>query len=217
MAEKKPSSTRIEQAAVVKTIGARMREARELCNMSQSAAARRLGYSNPSKLSKVEGATDTNSVPLWLIVRAASVYEVSIDYLFGCSDDWEAGSRMTQERDVSGWMFDIFSGEVKKWMKEVRTINDRIECQTKAVVSLLSAIEDVDAAMKRFVEINPSFDDMRGGATLAARIDGAIISAKSASVSMRRFHCELRAAAAQRTPYIGDENSPIKDLLSGIV
>lgn len=82
MPEKKPSSTRIEQVAAGETIGARMREARELCNMSQSAAARRLGYSNPSKLSKVEGATDTNSVPLWLIVRAASVYEVSIDYLW---------------------------------------------------------------------------------------------------------------------------------------
>ena len=73
--EKKTMSltTRQEQAAAVKTIGARMRQARELCNLSQSAAARRLGYANPSKLSKVELATDTNSVPLWLIVRAARV------------------------------------------------------------------------------------------------------------------------------------------------
>ena len=84
MAEKKPAAnTRMEQAAAVKTIGARMRQARELCNLSQSAAAKRLGYSNSSKLSKVEGATDTNSVPLWLILRAAKVYEVSIDFLFG--------------------------------------------------------------------------------------------------------------------------------------
>lgn len=60
-----------EQARLVQTIGARLAEARELCNMSQSVAAQRLGYSNSSKLSKVEGATDTNSVPLWLIVRAS--------------------------------------------------------------------------------------------------------------------------------------------------
>ena len=134
MPEKKPSSTRIEQAAVVKTIGARMREARELCNMSQSAAARRLGYSNPSKLSKVEGATDTNSVPLWLIVRAASVYEVSIDYLFGCSDDWEAGSRMTQERETSAWLFDTWEKARRRDMETLRKLHNKVEAMEEAIV-----------------------------------------------------------------------------------
>lgn len=62
-----------DQSALVRTIGERLREARELNNLSQSEAAKRLGYSNPSKLSKVESATDTNSVPLWLIVGAARV------------------------------------------------------------------------------------------------------------------------------------------------
>ena len=100
------SSTRLEQAAIVKTIGTRMRQAREMCNLSQSAAAKRLGYANSSKLSKVENATDTNSVPLWLILRAAKAYEVSVDYLFGATDDWEISARMTQEREVSPWLWD---------------------------------------------------------------------------------------------------------------
>lgn len=200
---------------MVKTIGIRMRQARELCNLSQNMAAKRLGYSNSSKLSKIEGATDTNSVPLWLILRASQIYEVSVDFLFGITDDWETGARMTQERNVSGWLFNVFNGEVSKWSKEVRSINDRIECLTKAVTNLAKAVDEIDSAMSRFAEINKEFkEDMRGGATLIARIENARIIARNAMVSMRRFHCELRVATARRMPYVGDGDSPIKNLFS---
>ena len=70
----------------------RQRQARELCNLSQSVAAKRLGYLTSAKLSKVEAAADTNSVPLWLIHRAASIYDVSTEFLFGFTDDFEVGS-----------------------------------------------------------------------------------------------------------------------------
>jgi hypothetical protein len=46
-------------------------------------------------------------VPLWVILRAAKVYEVSVDFIFGVTDDWETGSRMTQEREVSAWLGDM--------------------------------------------------------------------------------------------------------------
>ena len=133
-AEKKTMSmtTRQEQAAAVKTIGARMRQARELCNLSQSAAAKRLGYQNPSKLSKVELATDTNSVPLWLIVRAARVYEVSVDFLFGATDDWEVGARMTQERETSAWMFDAWEKARQRDMETLKRLHDRVQTLTEA-------------------------------------------------------------------------------------
>ena len=55
---------------------------RELCNLSQVEAARRLGRTRPS-CQKVEAATDTNSGPARLITAAAQVYEVSVDFLFG--------------------------------------------------------------------------------------------------------------------------------------
>ena len=73
---KKPATNglRHQQAELVKTIGARLKESRELCNMSLSESARQLGYANPSKLSKVENATDTRSVPFWLIPAAAKLY-----------------------------------------------------------------------------------------------------------------------------------------------
>jgi transcriptional regulator with XRE-family HTH domain len=105
---KNTSDIRAEQAAAVRTFGARMKQARELCNMSQLTAAQRLGYANSSKLSKVEIATDGNSVPTWLIVRASRVYEVSTDYLLGQTDEWEIGMRIPIEGEASEWLFKAF-------------------------------------------------------------------------------------------------------------
>lgn len=197
MAEKKPvTSTRQEQAVVVKTIGARMRQARELCNLSQSAAAKRLGYSNSSKLSKVEGATDTNSVPLWLILRAARVYEVSVDFLFGMTDDWEKGARMTQEREVSAWLFDAMENARLRDMEVLKKLHDRVEVMGKTVAVIAPATSEVSEALNRFVALNPKFQDMRGGATLLKQVDRAAAAAAEAQAKMARFRVECSIAAA---------------------
>ncbi len=197
--EKKTMSltTRQEQAAAVKTIGARMRAARELCNLSQSAAARRLGYANPSKLSKVELATDTNSVPLWLIVRAARVYEVSVDFLFGATDDWEVGARMTQEREVSAWMFDTFDKLRQRDMETLKRLHDRVQTLTDAVAVMLAASEDASVALSRFAELNPAFEEMRAGSRLVSAVERASDSAKAAKTKMERFRMECAVAAPQ--------------------
>lgn len=198
MAEKKPAAnTRMEQAAAVKTIGARMRQARELCNLSQSAAARRLGYANPSKLSKVELATDTNSVPLWLIVRAARVYEVSVDFLFGATDDWEVGARMTQEREVSAWMLDTFDKLRQRDMETLKRLHDRVQTLTDAVAVMLAASEDASVALARFAELNPAFEEMRAGSRLVSAVERASDSAKAAKTKMERFRMECAVAAPQ--------------------
>lgn len=197
--EKKTMSltTRQEQAAAVKTIGARMRAARELCNLSQSAAARRLGYANPSKLSKVELATDTNSVPLWLIVRAARVYEVSVDFLFGATDDWEVGARMTQEREVSAWMLDTFDKLRQRDMETLKRLHDRVQTLTDAVAVMLAASEDASVALSRFAELNPAFEEMRAGSRLVSAVERASDSAKAAKTKMERFRMECAVAAPQ--------------------
>ncbi len=197
--EKKTMSltTRQEKAAAVKTIGARMRAARELCNLSQSAAARRLGYANPSKLSKVELATDTNSVPLWLILRAAKVYEVGIDFLFGVTDDWEVGARMTQEREVSAWMFDAWEKARQRDMETLKRLHDRVQTLTDAVAVMLAASEDSSLALARFAELNPEFEEMRAGSRLVGAVERANESAKAAKTKMERFRMECAVAAPQ--------------------
>jgi len=190
------TTTRQEQAAAVKMIGARMRQARELCNLSQNAAAKRLGYSNSSKLSKVEGATDTNSVPLWLIIRAAKVYEVSVDFLFGASDDWETGARMTQEREVSAWLHDVFEKARLRDMQTLRLLHDRVQTLAETVADMVALTEDAGLALTRFAELNPAFEEMRAGSRLVSAVERASNAAKSAKAKMARFRMECTLAAA---------------------
>ncbi len=71
--------SRQEQAVLAKAVGARMREARELAGMSQIYAAKQLGYSNSSKLAKIEGGKDSSQIPMWVIKRSARLYDASID------------------------------------------------------------------------------------------------------------------------------------------
>ncbi|EIC30574.1 hypothetical protein Metal_2888 [Methylomicrobium album BG8] len=159
-------SRRSEYEQVVKTLGERMKVARELCGFSQLKAAKLLGYANSSKLAKIEGATDTNSVPLWLIPKAADVYEVSVDFLFGVSDDWERDPVAAQQQQVGQWLED-------RW-QEVRDAQDQAFKTLHAKQVELS--ESIDRTLRRSKENfecleqvrrnNRAFDDLRGGAKL---------------------------------------------------
>ena len=78
----KTGDVKREKAKLVRMIGLRMKHARELVNMTQEYAAEKLGYANSSKLSKIENASDTDNVPNYIIERAATLYDVSVDYLY---------------------------------------------------------------------------------------------------------------------------------------
>lgn len=181
---------------MVRVIGERMRAARELCNLSQSAAAKRLGYANPSKLSKVEAATDTNSVPLWLIRKAAEVYEVSVDFLFGFTDDWEVGARMTQEREVSAWLAKALSDGRERDLLALKQLNDRLSVLRESVGVAHAMAREADAALERFSELNPEFvEDMRGGARLMNAVKNAVASAHQSSGKLAKLKLECKDAA----------------------
>ncbi len=176
-----------EQARLVQIIGARMREARELCNMSQSAAAKRLGYSNPSKLSKVEGATDTNSAPLWLISRASKLYDVSVDFLFGLTDDFEVGL----QRGVQTWLVVELEKSRIRDMTELEKLHRRVTAISSLLPTVADEAERTAEAIKRFAELNPEFDDMRGGARLAAAAENLVRHAAKANSTAQRFRIEI--------------------------
>lgn len=178
---------KLEQMAVVKVIGERMREARELCNISQSVAAKRFGYSNPSKLSKVEGATDTNSVPLWLIVRAAQMYEVSTDYLLGLSEEFETGV----QRGVTPWILDRWEAARRRDMALLKSLHRRIEAVSRVIPAMTASIEETAGAVARFREVNPQFDEMKCGARVEGCVERLLASAKAAHQMIKRFRMEL--------------------------
>lgn len=195
-----PAKEKKEQAALVQVIGNRLREARELCNLSQIEAARRLGYANSSGLAKLERATDVRSVPLWVIQRAARIYDVSLDYLFGASDDWEVGARMTIERETSAWLHEAWERARRRDMDTLRRLHDRVEVLQASVATMLSVANELEAAMARFIELNPTFEeDMPGGAKLLRSVRRVSGSACGAQAKLARFRIECQLAACGST------------------
>ncbi|SFK63819.1 Helix-turn-helix domain-containing protein [Nitrosomonas aestuarii] len=193
---KKPYSsvpTSAERVALARSIGKRLKESRENAGFTQVDAAKMLGYSNSSKLAKIEGATDTNSVPLVLILRAARLYEVSIDFIFGETEDWELGAQSMIERDVSKWVFDATETMYSQQMNVLKSLMDRTNIIHMSVLDMHDAATELEAAVRRFAELNPSFeDDMRGGSRLVSAVRRVLHSSQEGKVRVNRFNGECK-------------------------
>jgi transcriptional regulator with XRE-family HTH domain len=155
-----------KQAEIVKTFGARMVQARELCGFSQKKAAKLLGYGNSSKLAKIEGATDTNSVPLWLIPKAAEVYEVSIDFLFGVSECWQREPIAAQEQHVEKWLEAQWQQVKESQDSAFKALHDKQTELSETIDRTLRRSKENLQQIEQVRRNNRAFDDLRGGAKL---------------------------------------------------
>lgn len=155
---------RSEYVQVVKTLGERMRAAREICGFSQQKAAHLLGYANSSKLAKIEGSID--SVPLWLIPKAAEVYGVSIDFLFGISDEWERDPVFSQERQIGKWLVDHWQQAQVAQNHAFKALHAKQAELSEAIVRTNRRAKENLEQVERVRELNPAFDELKGGAKL---------------------------------------------------
>lgn len=187
------------RAALAKNMGLRLRASRESIGMAQGEAARRLGYANQTKLAKIEGGTDTNSVPHWVVLRAARLYDVSIDYIYGESDDWELSARALQERDMAKWMMEAWEAGRQRDLEVLRKLKLRMDAISETVTGLFSASQDVQDALRRFVELNSeTFDEMRGGNRLLVAVDKLFNLTGTCQRKVTRFsrQCEVSGIGA---------------------
>ena len=182
------------QAEIIKTIGGRMREARELSNLSLSEAARRLGYANPSKLSKVENATDTNSVPLRLIRDAAELYDVSADYIFGLADDWETGI----PRGMTGWLADRWEQQRRRDIAAMAALGARVDACAELIPGIAADAREVLDAVRRLDALNPdAWPEIRGGGRLNSAAERLERNARAAAEAEKRLKIELTTATTE--------------------
>lgn len=189
-------SAKHRQAKIIQTVGERFKAARELCGLSQSDAARLLGYANPSKLSKVENAMGAASVPLWLFTEAARLYQVSIDYLFGMSETFDTSSRLSQERQTAAWLFEEWNRLRVRDTVAMRRLCNRIEAVDKAVTFAIERATDITEAMQAVVRLNPDFaDTMRGGARLIAAIERADDASRHCLQGLEAFRRDCRLSS----------------------
>jgi transcriptional regulator with XRE-family HTH domain len=196
--------SRLEQVNLAQAVGKRLREAREIAGYSQQVAAQRLGYQNSSKLARIESGHDAGRaaahIPLWVIYRAAEVYGVSIDYLFGLTETMEIDEdRCQAARDMVVLMREEW--ERQRWRDVVatRAILDRVKTLESMISVLAGEAADLATAMQRVEELNPeSWQEMRGGSKLKIGVERVTATVRATEARLRRINQEARAATGAK-------------------
>jgi transcriptional regulator with XRE-family HTH domain len=173
-----------EEAALIAVIGERMQYARrDLCKFTIKTAAQLLEI-EPGYLNQIELGFNIAAVPLKLLKKAAEIYQVSIDYLFGLNEDWEIAPEVRAARDVTTFLLEHRVKELSKAIARQLRQQRRLDKLAGLVNTLRLELSEVHEAFDRFREINPEFEDMRGGATLQNRMHRANEAAISAQMAL---------------------------------
>jgi hypothetical protein len=173
------------EVAIIKIVGSRMREARELCKLPVHVAADRLGIPKPL-LEKLEVGFDVPSLPLKWVRQASLVYDVSLDFLFGYSDDWEVAEETKQGREIGAWIHQQQIKLFSRWGCKQLQLERQMEAQAAVVGRLPAEIEAIHEALSAFKEMNPDFDRLPAGSQLQHRIQRANEKAQEAHCALMR-------------------------------
>lgn len=187
---------RQEQAELARAVGLRLKEAREMVGLSQLNAAKQLGYSNSTKLSKIESGKHSSQIPIWVLKRAAEIYDVSLDYLMGITETMEQeDSRHTALREMMVHMRERWERiRERDVLVQVGMLN-RIKHVENSILMIEQEAEDAANALARVAELNPDdWQDMKGGARLASAIERTAAASRTARKNIKRFRAENVAA-----------------------
>lgn len=189
------------QALMCKTIASRLSEARELCGFDIQQAAHLIGISQ-DELREIESKKQLGMVPAqhWLILKASKVFDVSIDWLFGQTTDWEFSADARRERNVLAFIETHTFNQDKYTQKVIARMDNRLRTLEATVGVLPLAVKEISDTLIRFRELNPCFDDMKMGAALVNRIEDAETKAHQASCELVRFKCIPKERLADFVP-----------------
>lgn len=154
-----------DEVAINKNFGSRMLEARELCKLCRYVAADRLGITD-NLLYRIETGFDVEQIPLKLVRQASLIYDVSVDYLFGFSDDWEVCEEVKMGREIGAWVHQEHRRMFAEWAARQMQMEQQLG-------ALLTAVEGVNESFSLFKSMNPGFDSLQAGSQLQYRIKKA--------------------------------------------
>jgi transcriptional regulator with XRE-family HTH domain len=163
-----PESPKTE-AALRMLIAQRMKEAREFNGLTQVAAAKQMGYENSTQLSLHESGGRMPT--LVVVVHAAAVYGVPVDYLLGLTDEPERDPRMAARIAAIAATRTIVDSAVT-------AITDHVAANLVTDGLAHQVIDEVDAALRELADAfavvrrraSDEFDELIGGGRLERAI-----------------------------------------------
>jgi Helix-turn-helix. len=184
--------TRAEQAELAHAVGLRLKEAREMACLSQQQAAKLLGYSNSTKLSKIESGRHSSQIPLWVLKRAAELYDVSLDYLTGITETMERDEdRDSMRREIMIHMRESWENMRSRDAKVIGALVERIVSVEDTALLVSREAGELQEAMQRYIELNrKNWLESRGGARLEAAVERTASAARHSSAKVKRFRNE---------------------------
>src|SRR3546814_15481777 len=103
---------------------------------------------------------------------------------------------MTQEREVSAWLAKAWADARRHDVLARLQTESKIDAIRNSVIASMEAARELEAALERFSELNPEFEeDMRGGARLASAVENCAVAAAKAGADLRRAGLSKRATA----------------------
>jgi addiction module HigA family antidote len=178
------------EVAQLKIIRSRLREARsKICCFKLNEAAHQLGLPNADALTDIEGSRGVHPIPHWLIARAANVYSVAIDFLYGGTDEWELCAEARSSRCTITFIQKIHFQDHCITINEQRKQNNRLVELEKTVAEIPVDVQKIHDTLRRFIELNPGFIDMPVGSNLVRAVENAALAAHKANCKMVRYKC----------------------------
>ena len=186
-----------EQIALVQAIGLRLREARLAAGFSQLNAAKHLGYANSSKLAKIEGGKDSSQIPIWMIKRAALLYNCSADYLVGNTETMEVDdARRATMSEMMTHMREDWERMRERDVITQQGMVERIVTVENTVTLFEIEAAEAEKALARLIEINPKWSEIKGGSRVEDAVARTAAAARTARHRLNRHRRESRAAAS---------------------
>lgn len=171
--------TMAEMQALVVQTGDRLRQARERAALDQYDAAALLGYSNSSKLSKIESGKHSSQIPLWVLKRAAEMYCVSLDWLVG--DRKEPDLTDPHTRDLMLMYRRIWESMRQRDLAVQDIVAAEVDDIGRSLDTVAAEAAEMQEAMQRFIELNrKEWPNTRGGMRLEAAVERTELTARRA-------------------------------------
>ena len=158
-----------------KAYGARLREAREIADMSLTEAATALGYSQPVQLSLMESGARMPT--LRIIVACAKLYGTTTDFLAGLTDDGDRDPAVALQRHVASRVTSEVQHLIAVMARaSVQNVRDLMPSAADGQ-RMASMVLEAKTALDTFKRRNPKFDNMPAGSNLALKLEGAATAA----------------------------------------